>query len=77
MTCLVYQQEYWPDFSHCPDCHRTWHGLDECHCASCHSHFGSDSAWCIRWQVECRNPATMLESQGSLTAAPPAGRLQP
>jgi len=33
-----------PDHSgktHCRDCHRSWTGKTEAHCATCHEHFGS------------------------------------
>lgn len=33
------------DYTHCHDCGRKWTGRRECHCASCHNHFGSPSSF--------------------------------
>jgi hypothetical protein len=64
MTCLTCQRDYW-EHPHCPDCHRTWHGHAECHCAECHHHFGSDTAFLVHQAAgECRDPATILDGQG-------------
>lgn len=59
MRCRACAMDYWPDLSHCMQCHRTWTSLAESHCAACHEHFGSDSAF-LAHQVrdECRPPPT-------------------
>jgi hypothetical protein len=31
--------------THCRDCHRSWRGLKEAHCAACHEHFSSPAAF--------------------------------
>lgn len=54
----------------CTDCGTVWHGLTECHCASCHAHFGS-----VRGFDEhrvgpdddrrCADPATLIRRDGT------------
>lgn len=61
---------YGPDFAgeRCRDCHRSWTGLAECHCAGCHQHFGSDSAFDLHQvgdEVICRDPATLIDRHGA------------
>jgi hypothetical protein len=33
------------DFTQCQACGRRWTGKTECHCPSCHQHFGSPTAF--------------------------------
>jgi hypothetical protein len=63
--CDRCQLDYWPD-PHCPDCHRTWYGLEECHCASCHEHFSSDTVF-LAHQTEdaCRDPGRLAKTDGT------------
>lgn len=61
---------YGPGFNgeHYRDCHRSWTGLAECHCAGCHRHFGSDSAFDIHQigvDAVCRDPATLFDRHGT------------
>lgn len=68
--------------THCPDCGTTWHSLTECHCATCHQHFGSLDAFDRHRQGpvdtrECVDPASaVLRKDGKpvLRAADRAGR---
>lgn len=76
MTCSIctHAEEhgwYGPGFTgeHCRDCHRSWTGLAECHCAGCHHHFGSDSAFDTHQVGDnsiCHDPATMTDKHGVL-----------
>jgi hypothetical protein len=63
--CRPCSMSYWPNFSHCMTCHRTWHGYEECHCAGCHQHFASDSSFLMHQTAdECRDPATIVDRDG-------------
>ncbi|MQB01953.1 MAG: hypothetical protein GEU78_17080 [Actinobacteria bacterium] len=56
-------------------CGRQWTALDECHCAACHRHFSSISAFDVhqrartdkdlRVKVTCRDPSTVRKKDGS------------
>lgn len=53
----------------CPTCETTWHGLTECHCASCHAHFGNVEAF-DKHRVgsvdtrSCADPETLTTKTG-------------
>ena len=47
-----------PPHTRCHGCGRRWAGLAECHCAGCHQHFSSVSAFDLhRVSGECIDPA--------------------
>lgn len=65
----------------CGTCGTTWHGLTECHCATCHEHFGSIDAFDRHRQGpvdtrHCVEPAAVLRKDGKpvLRAADRSGR---
>lgn len=53
----------------CTDCGTVWHGLTECHCATCHAHFGNIEAF-DKHRVgsvdtrSCADPATLTTKTG-------------
>jgi hypothetical protein len=68
-TCEVCALEYWPNFSHCRDCHRTWTGHAEAHCSICHHHFTSNSAFDAhlapsKAEEDCYDPETITNRTG-------------
>ena len=65
MTCDVCRHDYWPH-AHCPDCHRSWFGLEQCHCVVCHQTFASDEVF-LRHQTDggCVDPGTILRKDGT------------
>ncbi|MHB8246881.1 MAG: FDXHR family putative zinc-binding protein [Acidimicrobiales bacterium] len=56
--------------AHCPSCHRSWNGLAECHCTTCHGHFRNYAAADMHLRVsldgeniEHLDPAKLLDKQ--------------
>lgn len=52
--------------THCRDCHRSWTGLKEAHCVTCHEHFSTDAhAESHRGsRGACVHPASVLRKDG-------------
>lgn len=53
----------------CRTCDTTWYGLTECHCATCHHHFGSIDAFDRHRQGpvdtrHCVDPAVVVRGDG-------------
>ena len=48
--------------THCRDCHRSWRGKAEAHCAACHESFGSVSSFEIHVRYCTADPQTAQES---------------
>lgn len=53
----------------CHTCDRTWAGLAEAHCATCHRHFTTASAFDLHRvgptdDRSCADPATLLKGDG-------------
>jgi hypothetical protein len=49
----------------CLDCGREWTASREAHCASCHRHFSSDSAFDMHWGISHSPCAKRPENQGA------------
>lgn len=63
--CDICELDYWPNFTHCRDCHRTWHGHAECHCGQCCRSFGGDIAFLAhRADGVCRDPSGLKTKDG-------------
>ena len=67
--CEICPDGYRP-LAHCRDCHRTWKGYSQAHCASCCTHFTSDSAFdkhlaSPKAPEDCYDPATLTKADGS------------
>lgn len=71
MSCQVcaYADEHgaWPAShrgTHCRGCHRSWTGLKEAHCVTCHAHFSTDNhAQSHRLpRGGCTDPAAVLRT---------------
>jgi hypothetical protein len=64
-SCAICLLDWWDGFSHCPDCHRSWQGHAQAHCAGCCRHFLSDSSFDLHLEgAGCRNPATIRARNG-------------
>jgi hypothetical protein len=56
----------------CAGCGRRWNALGQAHCAQCHAHFGSDTAFDLHLgripasgPPPCRNPAKLTKRDGT------------
>lgn len=64
-NCTACAEEYL-GYSHCSECHLSWAGHAECHCADCCRHFSGDSAFrAHRRDGECRDPSTLKDKHGN------------
>lgn len=70
-TCAYAVVHGWwgPDHqgTHCRGCHRSWRSRREAHCATCHAHFTSPSAFGLHLTSRgCVDPATLRAKSGAL-----------
>jgi hypothetical protein len=51
----------------CPPCDRHWHGLTEAHCAGCHQHFSSVTAFDAHQPRPggCPDPGSLRDGSGN------------
>ena len=56
----------------CGGCDRTWTGLTECHCATCHRHFGGIEGFDMhRVGGRCSDPSELRTPQMAALDCPP------
>lgn len=64
--CEYAAKENWwgPDHrgTHCRDCHRSWRGTAQAHCAGCHEHFSSTSTFDLHLSYCTGDPQTAHET---------------
>jgi hypothetical protein len=67
-ACEFFKERgYYPKQTHhCRTCHRSWTGYTQAHCASCHSHFSTPSAFDRHMtDAGCRQPEELRNKDGS------------